>query len=98
MARARSTLQVALPLLADDPRVPNTVQALLLEAREQLASLEARIARCDLEIKAHVADNEPATRVRELLGIGPLTASALVATVTNATASRTAGNSEHGSD
>ncbi|WP_186308715.1 transposase [Paraburkholderia sp. BCC1885] len=64
------------------------MRALLLEAREQFAALDVRLARCDAEIRSHLTDNEPARRVRELLGIGPLTASALVATVSNASSFR----------
>jgi transposase len=84
LSRSRTTFQAALPRLADDERLPAAIRALLLEAREQFVALEARVTRCDAEIAAHLAGNGPARRLRELLGIGPLTASALVATVSNA--------------
>ncbi|KWF97545.1 transposase [Burkholderia diffusa] len=84
LGRSRSTLRTALPRLTEDARLPVQVRALLLEAREQFTVLDVRVARCDAEIAAHLVDNAPAQRLRALLGIGPLTASALVATVSNA--------------
>ncbi|RQR31106.1 IS110 family transposase [Burkholderia sp. Bp9143] len=84
LGRSRSTLRTALPRLTEDARLPAQVRALLLEAREQFAALDDRVARCDAEIAAHLVDSAPAQRLRALLGIGPLTASALVATVSNA--------------
>ena len=85
IGRSSDRLLSALPTLTQDPRLPDPVHALLLEAREQLAALHARLARCDLQIAAHAKDSEPAQRVRELLGVGPVTASALAATVADAT-------------
>lgn len=72
----------------DDARVPVSLRPLLLEARAQFAALAARIARCDLEVAAQVRDNDAAMRVREVLGVGMLTASAFVATVPDPTAFR----------
>lgn len=46
--------------------------------------LEERIAACDREIKAHARQSEDAQRISVITGIGPLTSSALVATVCNA--------------
>jgi len=53
----------------------------LLVDPEQFAALQARIERCDVEIAAHARENEAARRAREVLGVGPLTASAFAATV-----------------
>ena len=74
----------ALPTLTEDTRLPDPVRALLLEAREQFAALHARLARCDAQIAAHARNSPAAQRAGELLGVGPVTSSALVATVPDA--------------
>ena len=52
--------------------------------REQFAALHARLARCDAQIAAHAKNSPAAQRAGELLGVGPVTASALAATVPDA--------------
>jgi transposase len=84
VARSADRLLAELPRLTEDARLPHPVQALLLEAREQLAALQARLAHCDAQIAAHAKDSPVAQRAGELLGIGPVTASALAAYVPNA--------------
>jgi transposase len=84
LARSSERVLDALPALATDERLPASIHAVLLEAREQFTAVHARLARCDLEIAAHVRTNEAARRVRKILGVGVLTASALVATVPDA--------------
>ena len=81
IAQSSDQLLKALPGLSTDDRIPTPLRAMLLEAREQFAALQARIERCDVEIGAHARDNESARRAREVLGVGPLTASAFAATV-----------------
>lgn len=84
IARSADRLLAELPRLTEDSRLPHLVQVLLLEAREQLAALAARLARCDAQIAAHAKDSAVAQRAGELLGIGPVTASALAAYAPNA--------------
>jgi len=84
IGRSADRLLAALPKLAEDPRLPDAVRALLLEAREHFAALHARLARCDAQIAAHARNAPAAKRATELLGVGPLTASALAATVPDA--------------
>jgi transposase len=84
--RLAERLLTALPKLVDDPRLPDPVHALLLEVREQLATLHARLARCDAHIAAHAKSDATAKRASELTGVGPLTASALAAVVPDAKA------------
>ena len=88
LARSSDRLLTALPLLTDDERVPVSVRPLLLEARAQFDALQMRIERCDAEIARHARDEPAAQRVREVLGVGVLTASAFVATVPDPTAFR----------
>ena len=50
-----------------------------------MASLHARLARCEAQIANHARSNTAAQRVSALLGIGPITSSALAATVPDST-------------
>lgn len=84
LGRSGDRLLGALPALSEDEHLPAPVRALLLEARAQFAALHERLARCDAEVAAHGRDCANAHLARELLGVGALTASALVATVPNA--------------
>ena len=88
IAQSSDRLFKALPGLSSDERVPPPVRALLMEAREQFAAIHARIERCDVEIAAHARDSAAAHRVREVLGVGVLTASAFAATVPDPTVFR----------
>ncbi len=80
-----AVVQRALPaLLADEERLPARVQRSLQVLREHLHDLDARIAEFDRAIAQHAKSSAPAQRLVALPGIGPLTASAVVATVGNA--------------
>jgi len=85
VGRSSERLLKALPELTEESRLPDAMRALLLEAREQFAALHARLARCDAQIAAHVRNSSAAQRASALLGVGPVTASALAATVSDAT-------------
>jgi transposase len=84
IGRSSDRLLTALPELTEDSRLPEAMRAMLLEAREQFAALHARLARCDAQIAAHAKNSPAAQRAGELLGVGPVTASALAATVPDA--------------
>jgi len=84
IGRSSDRLLTALPELTEDARLPDAMRAMLLKAREQFAALHARLARCDGQIAAHVRNSPAAQRASELLGVGPLTSSALAATVPDA--------------
>ena len=84
IGRSADRFLAALPKLSEDSRLPDPVRALLFEAREQFAALHVRLARCDTQIAAHAKNNPAAQRAGELLGVGPVTSSALVATVPDA--------------
>jgi transposase len=84
VGRSANRFLAVLPKLTEDTRLPDSVRALLLEAREQFAALHARLARCDAQIAAHARNSPAAQRASELLGVGPVTASALAATVPDA--------------
>jgi transposase len=84
IGRSSDRLLTALPELTEDARLPDAMRGMLLEAREQFAALHARLARCDAQIAAHARNSPAAQRASELLGVGPVTASALAATVPDA--------------
>jgi transposase len=83
-ARGAAALLKALPVLSTQTDVPDSIRALLMEAHSQVLSIAQRIERCDAVIGAHVRTSEAARRVVALTGVGPLTASALAATVVDA--------------
>jgi transposase len=84
IARSSDKFLAALPRLTEDQRLPTSMHALLLEAREQFVALHARLAHCDAQIAAHAKSNPVAQRASELVGIGPVTSSAVAATVPDA--------------
>ena len=84
VGRSANRFLAVLPKLTEDTRLPDPVRALLLEAREQFAALHARLARCDAQIAVHARNSPAAQRASELLGVGPVTSSALAATVPDA--------------
>jgi transposase len=90
IARSADRLRRALPQLIDSASLPAPLQPLLLEAVEQLRAIDARLARCDAEIAAHARADSAAQRLRQVLGVGPLTSSALPASVADARTFRNA--------
>ncbi len=79
-AMARIVDEVAAPA----PPAPDPLRAIVQQAREQLHQLDARLGACDVQIQAHARQSPQAERLRALLGVGPITASAVVATVPDA--------------
>lgn len=84
LGRSTATLTRALPRLVQEDTLPARLRAVLTEAIEHLCLLEARIEQCDREIHAHAQHSEAAQRISALTGVGPITASAVVATIANA--------------
>ena len=69
-------------VLEDAANEMNTLARLVLQrAQAQWRELEAHIAWCDERIAAHAHANDAVKKAATLLGIGPVTASAVVATV-----------------
>jgi transposase len=65
-------------------KLPTRVASCVRDLLEQAMRLEAKALEYEREIRAHVRTNALAQRAQTRLGIGPITASALVATVGNA--------------
>lgn len=85
LPQSAAVLQRALPaVLADEQRLPALVQRSGQRLREHLHELDARIGAFDRDIAQHAKSSAPAQRLVALSGVGPLTASAVVATVGNA--------------
>jgi transposase len=82
--RSVQVLTRALPALEHDESLPLMVRHLLTEARPHLARLDEAIAACEVEIKSHIKTNAAARRITAISGVGPLTAAAVLATVTDA--------------
>jgi transposase len=84
LPQSAAVLQRALPALLAEQRLPALVQRSVPVLREHLHDLELRVAEFDREIAQHAKSSAPAQRLVALTGIGPTTASAVVATVGNA--------------
>jgi transposase len=85
LGRSASRLEQALPELIDSEAAPPRVRLLLRQARTQLAALDQQIGDCDRQIDEHAKYSDAAQRLQAVAGIGPVTSSAIVATVAHAT-------------
>jgi transposase len=81
--KGRSHLEHALPEILKnyESRFSGTFQALLRQLNRELEQLATRIDAMDKVIQRTVADNEACKRLTTIPGIGPVTATALVAAV-----------------
>jgi transposase len=84
IGRSPHNLTRSLPRLIQEEQLPGRMRALLCQAQEHLLRLETLMEQCELDICEHARQSEPAQRLSALNGIGPITASAIVATVGNA--------------
>lgn len=71
-----------------DTSVRSALPAMLVELLDDLSrhwqQVRERMAACDLRIASHAKADERCTRLRAIVGIGPITADAMVATVGSA--------------
>jgi transposase len=65
----------------EDGRIPEAARALLTEFVEAIADLDRRLARIDRQIVAAVRQDAAARRLMTIPGIGPITASAILAMI-----------------
>ncbi len=82
-AQSPEALRLGLADVLEDAsnELPGIARLALQEARLHWIELECHIASCDERITAHVRSDAQAKAAAQLSGIGPVTASALVATV-----------------
>ena len=83
LGRSSSVLVRHLPELAADERLPALFRPILAHALDHLRQLDARIGECDRTIREHAGHSEAAQRVQAILGVGEITASALIATISD---------------
>jgi transposase len=81
-AASRTGMQEALENA--DNGLSENLRMLLQDALEELSELSKRIARYEDKIIAHVAQDDRVKRLMEIEGVGPITASAIVTAVGNA--------------
>ena len=76
-------LRLALPDALEDAEneLGGIARMALQRAQAQWAELDAHLAWCDERIAAHLMTDEQAARAQQLMGVGPVGASAVVATV-----------------
>lgn len=87
VAKSLGPLRRALPELLEDAEngLPGDFRVLLLGLSEELRALDERIAVFDARIAQAAREDDRIKRLLEIEGIGPITASALVAAVGDAT-------------
>jgi transposase len=83
VAQSPEVLRRALPGLIEDAtnELPGVARLSLQRAQLHWIDIELQIAWCNGRIACHVCGDDRATRAAQLLGVGPVTASALVASV-----------------
>jgi transposase len=71
----------ALPEVLTTETLPELVRAVGTELHERLLELDRRVTEYDHRLAQLATQNEAATRVMQVAGVGPLTATAIVATI-----------------
>jgi transposase len=86
IAISPTALRKAIPELLEDADngLSFDFRQLLAELYDDLVAIEQRVAELTQRIERHVRNNDDGVRLLEIPGIGPLTASALIATVGDA--------------
>jgi transposase len=82
-AQSLRTLRQVLPDMVEDGsnELGGLARLALQRAKEQWDELDAHLAWCDARIAAHATANEQVRQAESLAGVGPVTASAVVASV-----------------
>ena len=90
VAVGKDRLRKALPEILEDAEngVPGIAREVFADAARQWAELDARIGEYDRRIAALARASEPVQRLMKVEGVGPVTATALVASVGDATVFR----------
>jgi transposase len=90
LPKGRSHLDEQLPRILEDAELnlSDSFRVLLAQLKLELGQLAARIEEMDRVIQKSARENEACQRLTEIPGIGPVTATALIAAVGNASAFR----------
>src|SRR5215469_13785721 len=88
LAKGRRHLEQALPRILEDAEVKlsGAFRVLLAQLKRELDQLGARIEEMDTEIEREARENEACQRLTAIPGVGPVTATALVGAIGNASA------------
>lgn len=81
LPRGISALCRAVPELVEGPELPLSLRSLIARLHAQLRELDRQVLELEAEIVAWHRASEPSQRLAKVPGIGPLTASALVASI-----------------
>lgn len=84
VAKSDPALRCVLADLDQHAALPAEMKELLHDLSAHWTQVRERIAACDARIEAHAKTDERCVRVRLLIGIGPITADALVASLGSA--------------
>ena len=77
-------LRRALADIGEKAALPSELKELLRDLSDHWAQVREQIVACDARINAHAKSDERCVRIRAIIGIGPITADAAVATVGSA--------------
>ena len=84
VAPSDRALRVALADLDQTAALPSELKELLRDLSRHWAQVRERIVACDTRIEAHAKADERCVRLRAIIGIGPITVDAVVASVGSA--------------
>ena len=84
VAQSDLALRRLLGDLEAQPALPMELKGLLRDLASHWSQLRERLDACDARIDTHARQDERCVRLRAIVGIGPITADAVVATVGNA--------------
>jgi transposase len=90
LPKGRHHLVEALPRILEDAelKLSGSFRVLLAQLKLELEQLGARIEEMDTEIQREVRENEACQRLTAIPGVGPVTATALIGAIGNASAFR----------
>ena len=81
VAQGDTALRCVLAGLSEQTTVPVTIRTLLGDLQQHWQQLRERVTTCDARIAAQSKADDRCARIQKIIGIGPLTADALVATI-----------------
>ena len=84
VAKREAALREALAVLDPAKDLPDELRELIRALGAHWQQVHERMAECDARIEAHARSDERCARLRAIIGVGPLTADAMVASVGSA--------------
>lgn len=84
LPKGAARLRGGLPAVISRERLPVLMNQVLAEGLQRLRELDGQVSRQERQIRALAQHSEPARRLMEARGIGPMTATAAVATIGDA--------------